>query len=172
MAAAVIEFQFGYDFLARLRVAIDDDGNRTLANGCSRDCGANAFCPAGYEDDFVRQLQVHGISGVRKREREKLATKVEKSSVERVVDAGDEPGFVGAEIKSERGDFLRPSHAADWLGMRKLVEHFLLAAGIVLLEVAVDEGRVNPRRRNAIAANVRSEIVLGDGVGHRDDRAF
>src|SRR5208282_4883848 len=117
MAAALIEFQFGYDFLARLRVAIDDDGNRTLANSRSRDCGANAFCPAGDEDDFVLQLQVHGISGVRRRAREKLPTKVEKSSVERVVDACKEGGFVRAQIQSERRNCVGLGHAADRLGM-------------------------------------------------------
>ena len=83
----MIEFQFGYDFLAGFRVAVDDDGNRAFANDRSRDRGADAFCPASDQDDFVRQLQVHGISEVRRREREKLATKIEKSAVERVVDA-------------------------------------------------------------------------------------
>ena len=52
------------------------------------------------------------------------------------------------------------------------MKHFLLVAGVIFAQIAVDKRCVDSRGRNAIAADVVSDVVLGDGVGHGDDRAF
>src|ERR1700740_3408143 len=95
-----------------------------------------------------------------------LATKIEKSAVQRIVHACEERCFVGAKIQSERGDFTRVRHSADRLRLRKFDEHFFLAAGIMLAQIAVDERSVYSRGRNAIAADVAREIILRDRIRH------
>lgn len=97
-----------------------------------------------------------------------LAAKVEKTSIERIVHAGQEGRCVGAKIESKRGDFMWLGHSADRLRMGKLGEHFFLPAGIVLAQVPINKRRVNASGRDAIAADVAGEVVLGHRIGHCD----
>src|SRR4051812_25938565 len=66
---------------------------------------------------------------------------------------GDERRFVRAQIERELRDLLGLSHPSDRLGLRQRLHHLGFAARIVLRQVAVDEGRVDARRADAIAAD-------------------
>src|SRR5207248_5276895 len=95
-----------------------------------------------------------------------------EAAVEGIVGAGDESGFVGTEEVGESGDFVRLAHAAHGLGLGELVVHFSFAAGIIFGEIVVHKGRVDSCRRNAVAANVVEDVVLGYGKSHGDHGAL
>lgn len=102
----------------------------------------------------------------------RLTSEVEESAVERIVDAGEESRFVGAEEKGQRSYLFRLGHSSDRLGFCQLLKHLLLAPWIVPFQVAIHERGVDAGRRNAVAADIVMQIVLCDGKGHGDDRAF
>ena len=91
---------------------------------------------------------------------------IEKAAIDRVIGAGDESCFVRTQKQGQGGDFFRIRHPANGLRFRKLLKHFLLAAGIILFQIAVHEGSVNARGRDAIAANLVGQIVARHGKGH------
>lgn len=95
-----------------------------------------------------------------------------KAAVEGIVDPGDEGGFVGAEIEGKSGDFFRLGHAADGLRARQFLEHLFFAPGIVACQVTIHKRSVHASGRDAIAADIVSEIIAGDGIGHSDDGAL
>jgi hypothetical protein len=51
-------------------------------------------------------------------------------------------------------------HSADRLRLGQFLEHLLLAAGIVLFQITIDECRMYPRRGNAVAPNIVANVVL------------
>jgi len=83
----------------------------------------------------------------------------EDASVDGKSRAGHEGRFVGAEIKHQVRYFLGTAHPPDRLIVGQLLFHFLFAPGIALGQKAIDEGRVNARRTNAIAANAALDEI-------------
>src|SRR5271170_1985806 len=104
--------------------------------------------------------------------RELLATKIEITTVKRVVHTGQEGRFVRAKKKRQRRDFVGLSHPSNRLRMRKFGEHFIFEAWIMLADVSINERRVNSGGRNAVAADVAGEVILGNRIGHGDHGAF
>src|SRR6266404_4466246 len=102
----------------------------------------------------------------------RLSPEIEEPSVNRIIRPGDKRGFIGAQKQGERSDFLRFAHAADGLRCGQLLKHLLFSAGIVFLQVAVDERSMHAGRRNAVAADLVVQIILGDGIGHGDYRTL
>src|SRR5712671_7746101 len=100
------------------------------------------------------------------------AVQIHETTIQRVIYPGDERSRIRTQEESERGYLLRFSHSADRLRLRQFLEHLLLAAGIVLFQITIDECRMHPGRGNAVTANVVADIVTRDGIGHRDRRAF
>jgi hypothetical protein len=86
---------------------------------------------------------------------------VEPTPVDRIIHSSDERGFLRAQEKSQRGNFVRLSHPADRLCSGELREHFLFLAWVIALQVALDKRRVDSRRRDAIATDLVLKIVLG-----------
>src|SRR6516165_6132975 len=101
-----------------------------------------------------------------------LATKIEKTAVERVVHTSQERRFIRAEIQRERRHFVRLSHPAYRLRMGEFTEHLCFAPGIMLAQVTVHKRGMHAGGRNAIAADVTCEVILGHRVSHGDHRAF
>src|SRR6266849_290978 len=99
-------------------------------------------------------------------------SQVQETPINRIVSTSDERGLVGAKKKSERGYFVRLGHAFDGLRAGQLIEHLLLATGIVLAQISIHEWRMHSRRRNTITANVIRQIVSGHRVRHRNHRAL
>ena len=97
---------------------------------------------------------------------------VQESSVDWVIASGDEAGRIRAEEESQRCDFRRLPHPTDGLHLRQLLHHCLLAPGIVLVEKAIHERCVYARRRDAIAADIVTDIVARDGIGHGQHRTL
>lgn len=97
---------------------------------------------------------------------------VQESSINRVIASGDEAGRIRAEEESQRSDLRRLAHPTDGLQVRQLLHHGLLTPGIVLVQKAIDEWRVNARGRDAVAADVVSDIVARDGISHRQHRTL
>src|SRR5437867_2563745 len=95
-----------------------------------------------------------------------------EAAVDRVVASGDERGVVRTEKERELRHFVGAAHAADGLCAGELFEHLALASWVALGEVSVDEWRMDPRRRNGIAANVVLYVVAGYRVRHRQHGAF
>src|SRR5260370_2756940 len=101
-----------------------------------------------------------------------LVAEIEKASVYRVVHSGDEGCFIGAQKKSKGGDLVRLPHPADRLRGGELCEHFLFLACVIAIKIAIDERRVNSRRRDAITADVILQIILRYRIRHRDNGTF
>src|ERR1700733_12567254 len=97
---------------------------------------------------------------------------IHETTIQRVIHPGDERSRIRTQKESEGGYFLRFSHSADRLRLCQLLEHLLLAAGIVLFQITIDECRMHPGRGNAVTANVVSDIVTRNGIGHRNRRTF
>src|ERR1700726_1274982 len=100
------------------------------------------------------------------------AVQIHETTIQRVIHPGDERSRIRTQEESERGYFLRFSHSADRLRLRQLPEHLLLAAGIVLFQITINECRMHPGRGNAVAANVVGDVVTRNGIGHCNRRAF
>src|SRR5271156_4678435 len=101
-----------------------------------------------------------------------LATKVQETSVNRVIRTGDKRRFVRTKKKSQGGDLLWLSHSADRLRLLQLLKHLLLLAGIITVQEIIDKGGVDSGRRNAIASDIVGQVILGHRVCHRDHRAL
>jgi hypothetical protein len=97
---------------------------------------------------------------------------VQESSIDRVIASSDETCCIRAKEKSQRRDFRRLPHPAHGLHLCQLLHHGLLTPGIILAKKAVDEWRVNARRRDAIAADIVTNIVARDGISHGQHRAL
>src|SRR6266699_1647757 len=97
---------------------------------------------------------------------------IHETAIQRVIHSSDERSLVRTQEQGKRGNLLRFSHSADRLRLRQFLEHFLLAAGIVLFQITIDECRMHPGRGNAVTANVVANIVTRDRIGHRNHRAF
>src|ERR1700693_2424227 len=95
---------------------------------------------------------------------ETLAAKIQETSVNRVVRARDERRFVRAKIKSKGGDLLGLSHSPNGLRFFQFFKHLLFFAGIVTVQETVDKWCMDSCRRNAIAANVVGQVILGHTV--------
>src|ERR1700757_1628301 len=100
------------------------------------------------------------------------AVQIHETTIQRVIHPGDERSRIRTQEESERGYFLRFSHSADRLRLRQLLEHLLLAAGIVLFQITIDQCRMNASRGNAVTANVVADVVTRDGIGHRNYRSL
>src|SRR5712691_7535005 len=100
------------------------------------------------------------------------AVQIHETTIQRVIHPSDERGRIITQEESERGYLLRFSHSADRLCLRQFLEHLLLAAGIVLFQITIDECRMYPRRGNAVATNVVANVVTRDGIGHRNHRSL
>src|ERR1700675_1122559 len=90
------------------------------------------------------------------------AVQIHETTIQRVIHPGDERSRIRNKEESEGGFLLRFSHSADRLRLSQLLEHFLLAAGIVLFQVTIDECRMYPRRGNAVTANAVANVVTRD----------
>src|SRR5260370_22371564 len=97
---------------------------------------------------------------------------IHETAIQTVIHSSDERSLVRTQEQAKRRHFLRFSHSADPLRLRQLLEHLLLAAGVVLFQITIDECRMHPGRGNAVTANVVSEVVSADGVRHRNHRAL
>jgi hypothetical protein len=97
---------------------------------------------------------------------------VQESSIDWIVGSGDESGRIRAEEERQRGDLRRLRHPPHGLHLRELLHHGLLAPGISFVQEAIDEWCVNARRRDAIAADIVSDVVARDRVGHGQHRAL
>src|ERR1700730_18602477 len=97
---------------------------------------------------------------------------IHETAIQRVIHSGNERSRVRTQEEGKRGYLVRLSHSADRLRLRQFLEHLLLAAGIVLFQITIDECRMHPGRGNAVTANVVADIVTRDGIGHRNHRAF
>src|SRR6266850_2389848 len=194
MADAAALSQVRVQFFCRFLIAVHDDRNCAFLRNGLRDGSANAFGAPRNEYDLILQLQVHETSslwprmrGPRLRENwipslsrkpEKRGTilfiekgspaEVEPTSVDRIIHSRDERGFLGAQEKSQRGNFVWLSHPADGLCSGELCEHFLFLAWVIALQVAVDKRCVDSRRRNTIATDLMLKIVLGYRKRHRN----
>src|SRR5216684_3802745 len=190
--------QVRMQFFCRLLIAVHDYRNRAFFGNRLYYGSANAFGASRNEYDFVLQLQVHETSTLRPRMRgprlreswvpslsrktEKCGTivfiekgssaEVQPTSVDRIIHSSDERGFLRAQEKSQRGNFVRLSHPADGLCSGELCEHFIFLAWVIALQVAVDERRVDSRRRDAIATDLVLKIVLGYRKRHRNHGTF
>src|SRR5204862_8039009 len=75
----------------------------------------------------------------------------ENPAVDGIRLAGDERGFVRAQVQRERRDFLRQAHPADGLVLLQGPAHFRLTSGVVRAQVALDERRLHAGRADAVA---------------------
>jgi hypothetical protein len=85
--------------------------------------------------------------------------------------AVDERRFVGGKVQGEVRDLHGLTQAANRLALVKLGAHFFLLVLMILLEVALDERRIDGARTNAIHAKLRG-IVERKLPRHRYDCAF
>jgi hypothetical protein len=85
--------------------------------------------------------------------------------------AVDELGLVGAEVTDERGDVLGCAEAADGLAGDKFGADLLFFVGVVLVEVALDEGGLDGAGSDAVDAKL-FWIIDGYLAGHGVDCAF
>jgi hypothetical protein len=97
---------------------------------------------------------------------------VQESSINWIVSSGDEAGRIRAEEERQGGHFRRLRHPTHGLHLRELLHHGLLTPGIILVQETIDERSVHPSRRNAIAADIVSDVVACDRVGHGQHRAL
>src|SRR6267142_5849174 len=100
------------------------------------------------------------------------AVQIHETAIQRVIHSGNERSRVRTQEEGKRGYLVRFPHSTDRLRLRQFLEHLLLAAGIVLLQIIIDEGRMHPGWGNAGTANVVADIVTRGGIGHRNRRAF
>src|ERR1700693_2039602 len=100
------------------------------------------------------------------------AVQIHEAAIQGIIYSGNERSRVKTQEEGKRGPLGRFSHSADRLGLRQLLEHLLLAAGIVLFQISIDECRMPPGLGNAVTANVVADIVTRNGIGHRNRRAF
>src|SRR3984957_20526128 len=101
---------------------------------------------------------------------ETLTAQIQETSVNRIVRARDERGFVRTKIKSKGRDLLGLSHSPDGLRFFQLLKHLLFLTGIVPAQETIDKGCMHSCRRYRNAANVVCQVILGPKVGHRYDR--
>src|SRR5260370_31373688 len=97
---------------------------------------------------------------------------IHETAIQRVIHSSDERSLVRTQEQGKRGHFLRFSHSADRLRLRQLLEHLLLAAGVVLFQITIDECRMHPGRGNAVTANVVADVASGAAAGARNHRAL
>src|SRR5713101_8373423 len=97
---------------------------------------------------------------------------IHETAIQRVIHSGNERSRVRTQEEGKRGYLVGFSHSADRLRLRQFLEHLLLAAGVILFQIIIDECRMHPGRGNAVTANVVADIVTRDGIGHRNRRAF
>src|ERR1700680_5080217 len=100
------------------------------------------------------------------------AVQIHETAIQRVIHSGNERSRVRTQEEGKRGNLVRFSHSADRLRLRQFLEHLLLAAGIILFQIAIDKCRVHSGWRYAVTSNVVANIVTRDGIGHRNHRAF
>src|SRR5713101_5835014 len=82
------------------------------------------------------------------------AVQIHDTAIQRVIHSGNERSRVRAQEEGKRGDLVRFPHSANWLRLRQFLEHLLLAAGMVLFQITIDECRMHPGRGNTVTANV------------------
>src|SRR6185312_1938195 len=80
----------------------------------------------------------------------------------------DELSLAGAEVADERGNVLRRAEAADGLAGDEFGANLFFFVGVVLVEVAFDEGRLDGARSDAVDAQLLG-IVDGDLAGHGEN---
>src|SRR5260370_2114292 len=100
------------------------------------------------------------------------SVKIEKPSVDRVVRAGNETGFVRTQEQGQGGHFPRVPHPAHWLRLGKSTKHFRFTSRIVSPQIVVHELRVDTGRRNAIAPNLVVEVIPGYRKSHGHNGTF
>src|ERR1700680_2747719 len=100
------------------------------------------------------------------------AVQIHETAIQRVIHSGDERSRIRTQEESKRGYLVRFPHSADRLCLRQFLEHLLLAAGIVLFQIAIDECRMHPGRGNTVTANVVANVVARDGIGHCNHRSL
>src|SRR5579862_6781712 len=101
-----------------------------------------------------------------------LTPQIEKSPIDRIVGSGDKRSLVRAQEQGKVRDFLRLCHSSDRLRLFQFLEHLSLFARVIFPQEAVYEGRMDSRRRNAIATNVMGQIILGHRVSHGNHSAL
>src|SRR6266446_2282069 len=99
------------------------------------------------------------------------AVQIHETAIQRIIHSSNERSRVRTQEEGKRRYLVRFPHSADRLRLRQFLEHLLLAAGIVLFQIIVDECRMHPGRGNAVTANVVADVVTRDRIGHRNHGA-
>ena len=97
---------------------------------------------------------------------------IQKPSINGIIRSRNEPSRIRAQKQGQGSDLIRLRHSPDWLRLRKLLQHVLFVPGIVFADEAVDKWRMHASRRDAVAADIVSDVIPRDRVSHRQHCAF
>jgi hypothetical protein len=102
----------------------------------------------------------------------RLPVQVHKAAIYQIIHARNIRGRIRTKKQSQCRNLVRFGHSANGLGLRQLVIHFVLSAGIMFVKIPVDERGMHSPRRNAVAPDVKRQVVAGNGISHGDHRAL